>query len=205
MTEWTKEELAAFAADFVVSAEPEPEPAAEHVPEGLVAPVRRANSQAAAWRPEYTELARRLCAQFGATDDDLAEFFGVSRRTIFNWYAKHQEFRDAVRLAKDLADDRVEMSLYRRAIGYTVDTEKIFLPKGSQVPVIVPTAEHVGPDTTACIFWLKNRRRGEWRDKVDHGIGGPNGGPVEVAATGSVAQQLTDSDWELIRSLAAGG
>ena len=44
------------------------------------------------------------------------------------------------------------------------------MPAGKDKPVIVPYREHVPPDTVACIFWLKNRRREEWRDKheVDH-------------------------------------
>jgi hypothetical protein len=64
----------------------------------------------------------------------------------------------------------VERSLYHRAVGYSYDAVKIFMPGGKGKPVIVPYREHMPPDTVACIFWLKNRRREEWRDKqeVEH-------------------------------------
>jgi hypothetical protein len=65
------------------------------------------------------------------------------------------------------ADERVERSLYQRAIGYTYDTVKILKPAGTTEPVIVPYRRHVPPDVTACIFWLKNRRPDEWRDRQD--------------------------------------
>jgi hypothetical protein len=37
---------------------------------------------------------------------------------------------------------------------------------------IVPYTEHYPPDTTACIFWPKNRRRDKWRDKheIEHDV-----------------------------------
>ena len=83
---------------------------------------------------------------------------------------EHEEFSSALKKGKDPADSRVERSLYHRAIGYSYDAVKIFMPAGKDKPVIVPYREHVPPDTVACIFWLKNRRREEWRDKqeVDH-------------------------------------
>lgn len=202
---WTQEEIDAVAADFGLDVA-EVERAAALAP--LVVPVRRTRSPVGLWRPEYVEMAKKLCSQFGATDQDLADFFGVTTRTIHNWYLRFPEFREAVKLAKEFADDRVEQSLYRRAIGYTVETEKILMPKGALVPVVVPTSEYVGPDTTACIFWLKNRRRGEWRDRVDTHINGKDSGPVDVNTTGDgaaglagVVAALTATDMEALRGL----
>jgi hypothetical protein len=60
------------------------------------------------------------------------------------------------------------MALYHRAVGYSYDAVKVFMPANSDKPVLVPYREHVPPDTTACIFWLKNRRPKEWRDVQDH-------------------------------------
>jgi hypothetical protein len=62
-------------------------------------------------------------------------------------------------------DRRVEQSLYRRAVGYSYDTVKIMGYQGEYTHV--PYVAHVPPDTTACIFWLKNRQRDLWRDRVD--------------------------------------
>ena len=68
--------------------------------------------------------------------------------------------------------------------GYTHDAVKIFQHQGE--PVRVPYREHVPPDTTAAIFWLKNRRPEEWRDRHNHEISGKNGGAIEVTDTAAV-------------------
>lgn len=120
-----------------------------------------------AYKAEYAGQAKKLCA-LGATDADLADFFGVAVRTIWNWSTRHEKFLQGLRTGKDVADDRVERSLYHKAIGYTFESVKVFMPAGAKEPVYAPIKEHVPPDTTACIFWLKNRRKAEWRDKVDH-------------------------------------
>jgi len=59
---------------------------------------------------------------------------------------------------KEPADERVTRSLYQRAIGYSYDAVKVFLDPDTKKPIYAPYREHVHPDTTACIFWLKNRR-----------------------------------------------
>ena len=117
------------------------------------------------YRPEYAAQARGYC-ELGATDADLAEAFNVSTRTIANWYTRYPEFAEAVKVGKDMADDRVERSLYQKAIGYEYDAVKIFNANGS--PMVVPYREKVAPDTTAAIFWLKNRRKDRWRDVHQH-------------------------------------
>ena len=119
--------------------------------------------------PKYTPAlagkAAKLC-EFGATDKDLAEFFDVDVRTIYRWQGTHEEFCQALKRGKAPADDRVERSLYHKAVGYTFDSEKVFQYQGEIVRA--QTVEHVPPDTTAAIFWLKNRRGDEWADKQQH-------------------------------------
>lgn len=126
-----------------------------------------------AYEEEFAGQAEKLCA-LGATDDDLAEFFDVSTRTIYRWKIEHEKFCQALKVGKDVADERVVRSLYNRAVGYTFDSEKIMAVSqgkdlGSEVQRI-PCKEHVAPDVTAAIFWLKNRRGAEWRDKIDHDV-----------------------------------
>ncbi len=114
------------------------------------------------YNKEFAEQALKLC-YMGATDLDLANFFEVCIQTIWNWRATHREFADAVnKVSKEFADKRVERSLYQRAVGYTYDAVKIF--NGPEGVVKVPYREHMPPDPVSCIFWLKNRRREEWRD-----------------------------------------
>lgn len=127
------------------------------------------------YKPEYCEQAQKLC-QLGATDREVADFFEVDERTIYRWKHAHPEFCQALKVGKEVADERVEQALYRKAIGYKHDAVKIFNDQGS--PLVVDYVEHVAPDTTACIFWLKNRKRAEWRDKVDHELTGKDGAPL---------------------------
>jgi len=140
---------------------------------------KKGSGRPSAYKPEFAAQAKKLC-ELGATDADLADFFGVSITTIANWKVRHAEFFDALKASKDAADARVERSLYNRAVGYTFDAVKIFLPKDSRTPVIVPHREHVPPDTTAAIFWLKNRQRDRWRDVQAHEHAGKDGGPIET-------------------------
>ena len=116
------------------------------------------------YKPEYAKQAEKLCI-LGATDDDLADFFGVSDRTITRWQIKHQEFCRSLKVGKAESDDRVERSLFHKAVGYSFDSEKVFQFQGEVVRA--KTREHVPPDTTAMIFWLKNRRPHDWREKMD--------------------------------------
>jgi hypothetical protein len=115
------------------------------------------------YKPEYAKQALKLC-YMGATDAELADFFDVSIKTIWNWKVEHQDFLLAInKVEKEFADGRVQRSLYQRACGYTFDAVKIFNgPKGT---VTVPYREHVPPDPVSCFFWLKNRRPEIWRDQ----------------------------------------
>jgi hypothetical protein len=109
----------------------------------------------------------------------MADFFGVSVATLYRWKNDHPDFCEALKEAKAEADARVEESLYQRAIGYTHEAVKIFMPSGAPEPVIVPYKEHYPPDTTAGIFWLKNRQPERWRDRQE--VTGKDGGPIETA------------------------
>jgi hypothetical protein len=133
------------------------------------------------YKPEFAEQAAKLCA-LGATDIEVADFFGVSDRTIYRWQAQFPEFCQALKSGKEAPNDRVERSLYHRAVGYSFDSVKIFQHQG--VIVEAPYREHVPPDTTAAIFWLKNRRPDLWRDKHDHELAGKGGGPLEIVWKG---------------------
>lgn len=136
-----------------------------------------------AFDPEMVEQARFLC-RFGATDDDLADFFGVSVRTVNRWKSIHPEFLGALVRGKDAADDRVEERLYHRALGFEyeeaqpIKLKDIIYDNGKKVSEkerieVVMVKKVVVPDTTAMIFWLKNRRKDRWRDVHQHEHGRP--------------------------------
>lgn len=118
------------------------------------------------YKPEFAKQAEKLYL-LGATDTDVADFFDVSVRTVERWKVEHTDFCQALKDGKEVADQRVEKSLYQRAIGYETDSVKIFMPAGAKEPVYAPFREQVQPDVTAAIFWLKNRKPDAWRDKKD--------------------------------------
>lgn len=129
------------------------------------------------YKPEYCEQAYKLCL-LGATDKELADFFSTSEVTLNAWKKRHPEFIKSLNEGKQDADARVAERLYQRALGYSHPEDKIFNNGGEAM--VVPTVKHYPPDTTAAIFWLKNRRKGEWRDKQDHEHTGEGGGPVKI-------------------------
>lgn len=116
------------------------------------------------YKAEYPDLAYKFCL-LGATDCDLATFFEVSESTINGWKIEHPEFLESLKKGKERADATIAQSLYHRAKGYEHPEDKIFNDNGQ--PLIVPTIKHYPPDSTAAIFWLKNRRSKDWRDKQE--------------------------------------
>lgn len=135
------------------------------------------------YKAEFAEQAMKLC-RLGATDKELADFFGVSESTLNKWKLAHKAFSESIKSGKLVADSEVADKLFKRATGYQHEALKIMQYEGD--PVTVAYTEHYPPDTTACIFWLKNRQPDKWRDKVQQEVSGPNGGPVT-----SVVHQAT--------------
>jgi hypothetical protein len=112
----------------------------------------------------FAAIAQRLAAR-GHIDRDIAEILGVSERTLHAWKKRHPRLSAALKAGKAVADDRVQMALYNRAVGYNFDTEKVFHDRGEIVRA--PFVEHVPPNIQACIFWLINRRPKAWRKSFD--------------------------------------
>lgn len=115
---------------------------------------------------KYPSIAAAMC-KLGATDAELAAALDVDVTTLNRWKVQHKDFSQALKADKAVADDRVERSLYQRAMGYEHEAVKIFQAKDGSEPLVVPYIERYPPDTTAMIFWLKNRRPAEWRDKPE--------------------------------------
>jgi hypothetical protein len=111
----------------------------------------------------------------GMTDFELAQLFEVTKATINNWKNVHPEFADALHTGKAFADERVERALYSRAVGYSYAAEEIFVrpragKRGGSEVIRAKVIKRVPPDVTAQIFWLKNRRRDQWRDVHKHEV-----------------------------------
>jgi hypothetical protein len=128
------------------------------------------------YKAEYAKQAAKLCA-LGATDEQLADFFEVSVRQIHRWKLKYPGFYKSLSVGKDVADTNVERALYNRAVGYTYDSVEIRVVNNELIEV--PVKEHVPPDTTAIIFWLKNRKRKHWQTNPDPFDDGDDAPPVK--------------------------
>lgn len=123
------------------------------------------------YNPDYSKQARKLC-RLGATDKELADFFGVAESTLNKWKEDYPEFSESLKEGKALADAEVADKLYKRATGYEHAAVKIVANANTGQEHIVNYTERYPPDTTAAIFWLKNRRPDLWRDKTEQKIEG---------------------------------
>jgi hypothetical protein len=119
------------------------------------------------YRDEFAEQGRKLCL-LGATDEELADFFEVHPDTITEWKNVHAEFSVSIKRGKRQADADVADRLFQRAMGYEHDDVHVSNYQGDVT--LTPVRKVYAPDTTAGIFWLKNRQSKQWREKqeVEH-------------------------------------
>lgn len=138
------------------------------------------------WNNEDGLLRIAGWARDGLTNEQIAENMGIGLSTLYEWQNRYTEFSDALKVSKEIVDRHVENALLKRALGYTYeectwepsrDTGEMILTKKIEKQVI--------PDTTAQIFWLKNRKPEDWRDKqqIEHS------GEVNIAQTLKAAQE----------------
>lgn len=132
------------------------------------------------FKQEYIAQAEKLC-RLGATDIEIADFFEVDVRTLYRWKGEYEQFCQSLKAGKDVADERVERSLFSRATGYEHDEVDLRVVGGELVQT--PVRKFYPPDTTAAIFWLKNRKASDWRDKVDHALQNPDGSALNMTVT----------------------
>ena len=104
-------------------------------------------------------------ARDGLTDEQIAKNIGISKQTFYDWKKKYADFSDSLKNGKEVIDIQVENSLLKRALGYEYEevSEKF---EGGILTERKITKKQVVPDTTAQIFWLKNRKPSVWRDKA---------------------------------------
>jgi transposase-like protein len=124
---------------------------------------------------ETAEQAYKLCL-LGATDKEMADFFGVSETTINNWKQQHPDFLESITRGKTMADANVAEKLYQRALGYEHDDVHVSNYQG--VVTLTPIRKYYPPDTPAGSLWRRNRQSAKWRDKQDHEHTGKDGAPL---------------------------
>lgn len=120
----------------------------------------------AEWLTEDGLITLEGWARSGLTDSQIAkDKIGISLSTFCEWKARFPELADALKKGKAPVDTKVENALFKRAIGYVAQEIKEIRNKDGEVEQTVIKTYEVPPDTTAQIFWLKNRRPDLWRDK----------------------------------------
>jgi hypothetical protein len=131
------------------------------------------------YRPDFCEQAHKYCL-LGATNEDLGLLFGVTRRTVDNWLAMHPDFARAVESGRLAADAKVAGGLFARATGFERKVKRTALYRGE--PRDFETNVYFPPDTQACIFWLRNRRRATWSDAGHDAAADPSDDAVDDVA-----------------------
>ncbi len=139
------------------------------------------------------DRAYKLCL-LGLTNKDLAVAFGVSLGAIEYWIKNKDRFRRAVELGREEADGKVAEALYKRAIGYSHKDTDIKMYKGEIITT--ETVKHYPPETSAAIFWLKNRQKEHWADvwKMEHS------GAMELTQETDMSK-LSDDELDLAEKL----
>lgn len=134
-------------------------------------------AQASAYNEKYHVDWAWSLALKGATDEEIAEAFHISVRTLHRWKKTHPELLTAVEEGKDVADAKVKRSLYQRAVGYEAKEVTQIIEQdpatGTQrVSKTQVTTKHIVPDTMACMYWLNNRSKGEFSQRQEVTLGG---------------------------------
>ena len=138
-----------------------------------------AKSKAEKWLEPDGLLRIEGWARDGLTEEQIAKNMGVSRSTLSDYKVKYPDILRAIKNSKEVADREVENALFNKATGYTVKLKKPMKVRhveydeqtGRKIAEYerieyIEEEVHVPADTTAQIFWLKNRKANEWRDKV---------------------------------------
>jgi transcriptional regulator with XRE-family HTH domain len=103
-------------------------------------------------------------ARNGLTDEQIAHNMGITTSTLYDWKNKYSEITESLKKGKEVVDILVENALLKRALGYKYKETKTIESKKDGMRTEV-TIKEVAPDTTAQIFWLKNRNPEAWRDR----------------------------------------
>lgn len=129
----------------------------------------------AEWLTEEGQMKLEAWARDGLTDEQIAHNMGCNVRTLYVWKKAYPQIEQALKTGKEVVDIQVENALFKRAIGYDYEEVKTIietLPGGEKRQRAERTRKHVPGDTTAQIFWLKNRKQVEWRDRKETQLSG---------------------------------
>lgn len=113
-------------------------------------------------------------ARKGLTNDQIAENMGIDRATLYKWAQKYVDFSDALKSTKEITVYEVENALYKAALGYFVE-ETITTVTSTGKSHTEIRKKWIAPNTTAQIFYLKNKDPENWRERNDITLSESNG------------------------------
>lgn len=156
-----------------------------------------AKSTMAEWLEPDKLLLLEAWARDGLTDEQIAGNMGINVRTLYLWKKKNVQIFQSLKVGKEVADIEVENALRKKALGFreteqAVSTRKtVEYENGKRIsevtePVVTEVEKYYPPDTTAQIFWLKNRKPEKWRDKQEQ--------KVDLTEAVKIIDSIGDSD-----------
>ncbi|WP_080876363.1 helix-turn-helix domain-containing protein [Oceanobacillus timonensis] len=121
-----------------------------------------AKGKYAEWITEEGLIKIEGWARDGLTDEQIALNMGIGYSTLQTWKKKYQDIQDSLKKGKEVVDRQVENAMLKTALGFHYQEEMV-----TQEGEVVEVTKYNKPNTTAQIFWLKNRKANEWRDKQE--------------------------------------
>ncbi|MCD5183868.1 helix-turn-helix domain-containing protein [Enterococcus gallinarum] len=144
------------------------------------------------WLTEEGLLKIEGWARDGLTDKQVAHNMNIAESTFHEWKKKYSVLSESLKKGKEVVDRQVENALLKRALGYEFkETTQELTEDGMRVTKVITKQQ--APDTTAQIFWLKNRKPDEWRDKKE----------TEVSGNMTVSNPFANLSEEELRKLAS--
>ena len=137
-------------------------------------------------------------ARDGLNDEQIAKNMGINVATLYKYKNLYSKINEALKRGKEVIDIEVENALLNKAMGFKVMVKKSYKVKDveydngrkvkeSERIEMVDEEQYIPPDTTAQIFWLKNRKPAEWRDKQNIEHTGKDGEALKVELAGDIA------------------
>lgn len=149
---------------------------------------RGSHGKYGAWIAPEGLLKIQGWARDGLSDKQIAHNIGITQTTLYEWQKRFPELSEALKKGKEVVDREVENAMLKRALGYEYDevTQEPVTDKDTgitEMRVTKRVTKQIVPDVTAQIFWLKNRKPEEFRDKRDVELSGhvDLGGIIEKA------------------------
>lgn len=104
-------------------------------------------------------------ARDGLTNEQIAHNIGINPDTLYTWIKKYPDIAESLKRGKEVVDRQVENAMFKAAIGYMYEEETV-----TNAGDVVTTRKYAKPNTTAQIFWLKNRKPDTWRDRQEQDV-----------------------------------